>query len=143
MKASLIPTCLIALGLAATATATARTSATPPLDVVRAHAGEPIDHVRLTPRKSRSAFTTGWEVLGERTLLLWHGRHEAWLVQLRESAACRPLDRQSDVAIAGGFDHLNLRGSVITADNGQCRIEEIREVDVPAMRAAAAGVASN
>ena len=103
------------------------------------HAGEPVDHVTFFPRKrSRSAFSNSWEVLGERQLMIWHGKEKAWLVDLRASASCRSLDRQYKISLSGGFADIKTNG-YIHSPNGICRIEQIRPVNVEAMRAEEGG----
>lgn len=100
------------------------------------HAGEPVDHVTFFPAKrSRSGWVNSWEVLGERQLLVWHGKQKAWLVDLRKGAACRSLDKQFQIRVSGGFDALNVRNGYIHSPNGICRIEQIRPLNVEAMRA--------
>lgn len=99
------------------------------------HAGEPVEHVTFFPtRRSRSAFSNSWEVLGERQLLVWYGKDEAWLVDLRDSSACRSLDKERNIAVSGGFADLKSNGYIRTRYN-ICRIEQIRPVDVEAMKA--------
>lgn len=138
MKTSLIAlsaTALIACGLVSGPTRAADADDPVRLALAIKHAGEPVDHVTFFPRKrSRSAFTNSWEVLGERQLLIWHGKEKAWLVDLRESSACRTLDKQFKIATSGGFADLKANG-YIHSPNGICRIEQIRPVNVEAMRA--------
>lgn len=103
------------------------------------HAGEPVETATFFPRKkSRSAFSNAWEVLSEEQLLVWNGKDEAWLVDLKKSAACRTLDGDFEVKISGSFYALKTK-SYIDYQNGTCRIEQIRPVDVAAMKAEEAG----
>ena len=100
------------------------------------HAGEPVEHVTFFPRKrSRSAFSNSWELLGEREILFWQGREKAWLVDLRPSASCRTLDKQFRIATSGGFADLKANGYLHSPNGGICRIDRIRPVNVEAMRA--------
>lgn len=103
------------------------------------HAGEPVDNATFFPRKkSRSAFSNNWEVLSEQQLLVWNGKDEAWLVDLRESAACRTLDGDFEIKVSGSFYALKKNG-YIDYKNGTCRIDQIRPIDVAAMKAEEAG----
>lgn len=103
------------------------------------HAGEPVETATFFPRrKSRSAFSNSWEVLSEQQLLVWNGKDEAWLVDLKKSAACRTLDGDFEVKVSGSFYALKTK-SYIDYQNGTCRIEQIRPVDVAAMKAEEAG----
>jgi hypothetical protein len=100
------------------------------------HSGEPVDHVTFFPRKrSRSAFSNSWELLGEREILFWHGKEKAWLVELRPSTSCRTLDKQFRIATSGGFSDLKTNGYLHSPNGGICRIDQIRPVNVEAMRA--------
>ena len=100
------------------------------------HAGEPVDHVTFFPRKrSRSAFSNSWELLGEREILFWQGKEKAWLVDLRPSASCRTLDKQFKIATSGGFADLKVNGYLHSPNGSICRIQQIRPVNVEAMRA--------
>ena len=139
MKTSLIAlsaTALIACGLMA-GTAHASDPDDPArLALAIKHAGAPVDHVTFFPRKrSRSAFSNSWELLGEREILFWQGREKAWLVDLRASTACRTLDKQFRIATSGGFADLKVNGYLHSPNGGICRIQQIRPVDVDAMRA--------
>ncbi len=136
-------TCLIALSatvLVACSLLSGPTKAADPKDPARLalaikHAGAPVDHVTYFPRKrSRSAFANSWELLGEHEILFWNGKEKAWLVDLRPSAACRTLDKQFKIAISGGFADLKVNGYVHSPNGGICRINQIRPVNVEAMR---------
>ena len=99
------------------------------------HAGEPVEHVTFFPTKrGGSHYSRSWEILGERQLLVWYGKDEAWLVDLRDSSGCRSLDRERNIAVSGGFADLKSNGYIRTRYN-TCRIEQIRPVDVDAMKA--------
>lgn len=138
MKSSLIAlsaTALILGGLVTTPARAADASDPFRLSLAIKHAGEPVGHVTFFPRrKSRSFFSNSWEVLGERQIMVWHGRHKAWLVDLRESPACSSLDREIALGVSGGFADLMADGWV-GGRNSLCRIDQIRPVDVDAMRA--------
>lgn len=103
------------------------------LEAARAHAGDPVETVRfLRP-------INGYEVLGQHSVLVWQTNTKAWLVDVRESAACRAsaLDNSVAVGIETAVDTLNTRNGYVTGrDSLRCKITQIREVDVPAMRVA-------
>ncbi len=139
----------LALGLAAPAFASDSTEATAPAAAeaadsprfiaAQANAGESVKRVKfLLPINS-------YEVVDDHAVLVWETNFKAWLVDLRTSAACRGLDNTIAVGIETLSDSLNTsNGFVVGRDGIRCRITQIREVDVPAMRAAerAAQVAS-
>lgn len=112
------------------------------LEAARANAGEPVKTVRfLRPVHS-------YEVIGEQSILVWETYTKAWLVDIRPSDACqgRDLDEGWAIGLEAAYDTMNTsNGYVIGRYQMRCRITQIREVDVPAMRAAerAAAVATN
>ncbi|MBP6596588.1 MAG: hypothetical protein KA196_03655 [Arenimonas sp.] len=105
----------------------------------RANAGDSVVRVKfLLPIDS-------YEVVDDHAVLVWETNTKAWLVDLRTSPACRGLDNTIAVGIDTLSDSLNTRnGYIVGRDGIRCRITQIREVDVPAMRTAerAAQVAS-
>jgi hypothetical protein len=103
------------------------------LEAARANVAEPVRTVRfLRPVHS-------YEVLGEFSVLVWETNSKAWLVDVRESPACqaRALDNSLGIGLEAAFDTMNTTNGFVTGrDNLRCRITQIREVDVPKMRAA-------
>lgn len=88
-------------------------------------AGEPQDSVRFY----RMYF---WQPLGERSLVLWLGREEPYLIDLRER--CRGLGQELFLRIADyqrpGRNVLRARWSLIFTRDGQyCRVSSIRALD--------------
>jgi hypothetical protein len=82
-----------------------------------------------------------WESLGDEALLLWTGPSRAYFLGL--DGDCRDLGMAVDIELkyqppilSAGFDHVRVRdrGPGLRLD---CRILEIRPVDVKAMKAAA------
>lgn len=130
----------LALGLASIAPALAVNDAQEDADDARrlaaasAHAGEPVKTVRfLRPVHS-------YEVVGEHAVLVWETPFKAWLVELRPSPACRDLDLGISVGLDTSHDTLNTSNGYVVAEHGvRCKMERIREVDVPAMKAAERG----
>ena len=140
MKARLVlPTlaAALALGLALPASASDGARAAPlskdeqRLVLLDANAGEDVKHVTfLRP-------IHGYEVVGEQNLLVWETPFKAWLLDLRESPACRSLDREVAVAIDTLSGSLNSSNGYIRGEHGlNCKIERIREVDVKAWKQA-------
>ena len=103
------------------------------LEAARAHVGGPVKTVRfLRPINS-------YEILGQHSVLVWETNTKAWLVDLRESAACRGsyLDNSVTVGLETAVDTMNTTNGYVTGQhNLRCKITQIREVDVPSMRAA-------
>lgn len=110
------------------------TGGSPRFIAAQANAGESVERVRfLLPIDS-------FEVVDDHAVLVWETHTKAWLVDLRESAACQHLDRSIAVGIDTMSDSLNTRnGFIVGRDGVRCRIVQIREVDVPGMRAAERG----
>ena len=101
------------------------------LELLNAHAGEPVKRVKfLRPMH-------GYEIAGPQTVLVWETPFKAWLVDVRDSPACRHLDREFKIGIDTLHDSLNSTNGYIVSDNGvRCKIEQLREVDVPAFKEA-------
>ena len=77
------------------------------------------------------------ELVDPQAVLVWETPSKAWLVDLRPSAACTKLDNSIGFSIDTMSDTLNDSNGWIQGDAGtRCKIERIREVDVPGMRAA-------
>ena len=109
------------------------------LDAARANAGESVENVRFIRP------INGYEILGDHSVLVWETNTKAWLVDVRKSDACRgnDLDNSQSVALKSSMDTMNTRnGYVLGSNQLRCKITQIREVDVPAMRAAERSVAS-
>ena len=106
------------------------------LQAARANAGEPVKKVRfLRPVDS-------YEVVGDTSILVWETNFKAWLVEVRPNESCqaRHLDRDASIGLEASYDTLNTsNGYFVGRDGMRCRIIEIREVDVSAMRAAERG----
>ena len=103
------------------------------LQAARDNAGEPVKKVRfLRPVHS-------YEVVGDTSILVWETNFKAWLVEVRPNESCqaRHLDRDATIGLETSYDTLNTsNGYFVGRDGMRCRMIEIREVDVPAMRAA-------
>lgn len=103
------------------------------LEAARANAGEPVKTVRFLRPVHR------YEVVGKTSLLVWETTSKAWLVEVRPGETCqaRDLDQGWVVGLEAAYDTMNTsNGYVVGQHNMRCRITEIREVDVPAMREA-------
>ena len=127
MKTLLVP--LLALA-SLTACATNRMSDTDRLALYEAHAGEPVKQIR-----NHNAM--GWDRIDDQHVVLSMRPTESWL--LRVSGPCLDWGSASPVLrlsssgayVMAKFDRILTDGSPVS-----CRIEEIRPVDVKAMRAA-------
>jgi hypothetical protein len=127
-------TLVFSLALAASAAA-----ASPPADqearlaLLTAHAGEPVQRVRFLRPMHRV------EVLDPSHVLVWETQSKAWLLELRDGKPCPRLDWGITVTIETLSDSINVEnGHVVSKDGIHCRITSLREVDVPAFRAAEA-----
>jgi hypothetical protein len=100
----------------------------------QAHAGAPVRQIRYYN-------PVGWEEVDDEHILLTMRPRETYLMRL--SGPCLDYDAGSPVLVvsstagyvASGFDRVSVGPSRLS-----CRIEEIRPVDVQAMRAAEARV---
>lgn len=103
------------------------------LEAARANAGEPVKTVRFLRH------VDSYEVVGDTSILVWETNTKAWLVDVRPGDACqaRELDQGWAIGLEAAYDTMNTsNGYVVGRDNMRCRITEIREVNVPAMREA-------
>ena len=125
---SLIPLLVVALLLAACATT--RMSDNQRLALYTSHAGEPVNKIRyVTPM--------GWERIDGQHVVVNMRPRENWLLKL--SGSCLDWGGGSPfLAISSPtgwliskFDRIKVSGSPVT-----CRIEEIRPVEMQAVRAA-------
>lgn len=106
------------------------------LALYQAHASAPVKKVPYFNPIS-------WEEIGDEHILVTMKPKEVWLMRL--SGPCLDYDGGSPVLaissqagyVSSGFDRVTTGGSNFT-----CRIEEIRQVDTMAMRAARNGQAS-
>lgn len=115
---------------AAEADAAPEAADSPRFLAAQANAGEPVTRVKfLRPIDS-------YEVVDAHAVLVWETNFKAWLVDLRPSPACRALENTFSVGIDTHSDSLNTsNGHIVGRDGIRCRIIQIREVDVPGMRA--------
>ncbi|HEU0153883.1 MAG TPA: DUF6491 family protein [Arenimonas sp.] len=129
---------ILLAALAATAAAEAPPSGQAErLALATAHAGEPVQRVRFLRPIHRS------EVLDESHVLVWESLSKAWLLELRNGKPCPGLDWGFAVTIETQSDSINVdNGYVISKNDVRCRITSLRELDVPAFRAAEAAQAS-
>jgi hypothetical protein len=100
-------------------------------EAAQANAGEPVPRVKFL-RPIHSV-----EIVDAQAVLIWETNTRAWLVDLRESTACRHLDSGVAIGIETKSDTINTSNSFLVGRYGtRCRVTQIREVDVPGMRAA-------
>ena len=127
MKTLLVPLLAVA---SLSACATNRMSDTDRLALYQAHAGEPVKQIRNTN-------AMGWDRVDDQHVVLNMRPKESWLVKV--SGPCldwgsgSPVLRLSSTGpyVMAKFDRILTEGSPAS-----CRIEEIRPVDVKALRAA-------
>ncbi len=131
MKALIIPM-LAVLGLGACATN--RASDADRLAIYQAHAGAPVKQIR-------NYQAMGWDRIDGEHILLNMRPKETWLLQLSgncldwgNGSPFLTLSSQTGWVMAK-FDRVNVKGAPMS-----CRIEEIRPVDVQAVRAAEAAL---
>ena len=127
MKALLVP--LIAVfGLAACATN--RPSDADRLALYEAHSGAPVKQIRFFN-------AMGWDRIDDEHVLLNMRPNETWLLKVSgpclDWGSASPVLRLSSTGpyVMAKFDRILTEGSPVS-----CRIEEIRPVDVKALRAA-------
>ena len=100
------------------------------LALIQSHAGEPVKQIRY-------ADPMGWDRVDAQHVLLDIRPRETWLLTLTggclDWGSSSPLLRVSSTTgfLLGKFDSVNLVGSPM-----KCRIDEIRPVDMNAVRAA-------
>ena len=76
------------------------------------------------------------ELVGPLAVLVWEKPTKAWLVDLRGSPACDKLSRSTAFSLDVMSQTLNDNNGYVEGDKGaRCKIERIREEDVPAYRA--------
>ncbi len=94
------------------------------------HAGEP---------RSRVYFQQpihGYEVVGPLSIIVWETVHKAWLVDLKPGDACRGLESEAMARLGSMHHSLNVHNTYIEAGHSvRCKVTQIREVDVPAVKA--------
>ena len=127
MKALIVP--LIAVfGLAACATN--RPSDADRLAMYEAHSGAPVNKIRFYN-------AMGWDRIDDEHVLLSMRPNETWLLKVSgpclDWGSASPILRLSSTGayVMAKFDRILTEGSPVS-----CRIEEIRPVDVKALRAA-------
>ena len=127
MKALIVPLIAV-LGLGACATN--RLSDTDRLALYDAHAGAPVKQIRFYN-------AMGWDRIDDEHVLLSMRPSETWLLKVSgpclDWGSASPTLRLSSTGpyVMAKFDRILTEGSPIS-----CRIEEIRPIDVKAMRAA-------
>ncbi len=127
MKALILPM-LAVLGLAACATN--RISDTDRLAIYDAHSGAPVKQIRYYN-------AMGWDRIDDQHVLLNMRPSETWLLKVSgpclDWGSASPVLRLSSTGpyVMPKFDRILTEGSPVS-----CRIEEIRPVDVKAVRAA-------
>ena len=123
---------LAALALAACGTFP-RTTDAEKYALYEANAGESVDHLRYF------GTINGWTPLGDSALALWTRPSEAWLLDL--SGTCQDLTFTNAIGLTSSMNRVNARfDKVLVRSRGAisipCHIQQIRPLDVKAIRAA-------
>ncbi len=126
---------LAALALALSACASGGMTEDDRLALYRAHALAPVDSFRYFNR------IDGWTPLGDRALAIWTRPHEAYLLEV--DGPCRDLDYAQAIGLTNQmgtvysrFDKVIPRTDFGLPEPTQCRIQQIRPLDVKAIRSA-------
>ena len=102
------------------------------LTLYRAHAGAPVPGFVYLGRFDR------WESLGDRALAVWTRPKQAWLLEL--GVPCPNLPFAIAIGLTSHTGQVSARFDDVLVQqpgpNVPCRIEEIRPLDVDAIRAA-------
>ena len=124
----------IALIVAMTGCATTRLSDADRLDLYRAHAGPPVRQFNYFQSLN------GWTPLGDQALAVWTRPSQAYLLEL--TGPCQDLEYAPAISISNmmgrvsaRFDRVTVHGGV-TSMNFSCQIQEIRPLDLKALRLA-------
>lgn len=132
MKRFLRVSALLCAALAAAACAsTSKLSDSERYTLYREHAGEPVKSFRYF------GDINGWTPLDDSALVVWTRPSEAYLLDLY--GPCQDLDFAQSIALTNLMGEVSARfDKVIVAGTSSmripCRIEEIRKVDVKALR---------
>jgi hypothetical protein len=96
------------------------------LERYQTHAGEPVDNFYL--RRTRE-----WASLGESHVAVYTSVNEAWLLEV--SQPCWGLEYARAISLTSSGSRVYARFDSVKFDDQICRIQEIRKVDVRAMKA--------
>lgn len=98
----------------------------------RANSGPPVDGFRAAGR------IRSWTPLGDSAVAVWTGSNRAWLLELDEP--CPALDFAEAIQVSDSVGRVSAGFDRVTAIGGgptvSCRIEQIRPIDVAALRRA-------
>lgn len=126
---------ILALAALLSGCATSRPSEAERLALYRGHAGEPVKYFDYFGQ------INGWTPLGDRALTVWTRPNRAYLLEL--SGPCMDLDFAPAISIsnqmgrvAARFDNVIVHGGGGSSMRFPCRIQEIRPLDVKALKAA-------
>ena len=103
------------------------------LALYSAHAGAPVNKFRYY------GSLNSWTGLGDDALAVWTRPSEAWLLNL--SGPCPDLEFAHAITVSNTFNMVSARLDSVTVHGTgtmqiPCRIEQIRPIDVQALRAA-------
>lgn len=123
----------LAVALITGCASTPRVSDAEKYALYEANAGESVDHLRYF------GTINGWTPLGDSALALWTRPSEAWLLDL--SGTCQDLTFTNAIGLTSSMNRVNARFDKVLvrsrgAINIPCHIQQIRPLDVEAIRAA-------
>ena len=116
---------LLALPLLAACSGSRERMATK-LDEVQRHSGEPVGSLRFF-RMDR------FEILGRDSIVLWTRPNEAWLIEVDEP--CFGLDFATSVGVTSNMNRVYRNSDFVVFKDQRCRIDQIRPIDVKALKA--------
>lgn len=124
---------IFAAVLATAGCATAGMSDADKLAMYRDHAGEPVGSFNYFGR------INGWTSLGDSALAVWTKPSEAWLLDLY--GPCQGLEYTPVISLTSQFNRVSAKFDKVVAHGSDsieipCRIDEIRPLDVKAIRQA-------
>ncbi|WP_425602513.1 DUF6491 family protein [Luteimonas galliterrae] len=129
-----LPALLCIAVVAAACAGTPKLSDSEKYALYRDHAGEPVKSFRYFGN------INGWTPLDERSLVVWTKPSQAYLLEL--TSACRDLDYAPAITLTNMMGEVSARFDKVLVRGGgsvpsvPCWIEEIRPVDVKAVRQA-------
>ena len=92
-------------------------------------AGPPVDSFRFWQMDR-------WESLGPDSVAIWTRPNEAWLLTVRQP--CHGLEFAMAIGLSSTVNRVSRLHDEVRFEQQRCRIEQIRPIDVRAMREAAA-----
>jgi hypothetical protein len=102
------------------------------LSEVQRHAGDPVNSLQFF-RMDR------FEILGRDSIVLWTRPNQAWLIEVDEP--CFGLDFATSVGVTSNMNRVYRNSDFVVFKDQRCRIDQIRPIDVKALKAERRGEA--